>query len=267
MPQDKGEPPNRLPEEPDQPKRAWWDVADRTLAGLGLDVEGAVSDSTRLLPAKVRKFAGERKWPVPREKDDLEAVARLYAPKHSPEWTYIRRCRYALERWGLTKKVRKVKYDRSRLVLKEVEAIVKAGEQAKEELAKVQAAVAVVRTTLLETSQEFDLGFGMIARAFNRKEILPNGEVVTTKMLISAYKNFYDHMHKLGGPITDEMAEEAEEAVFAKAMEASRERIQRTLRTAIPVSATEVAQNATNSTPGVGGSLGLVAGNGSGVAG
>lgn len=248
MDQDRETPPNR----PEKSKSAWHVVADRSLSGLGLDVEGAVTDSTRLLPDKIRRNNGARKYPLPIEKADVEAVARLTAPEHSPEAEYIRRARYNIARKPAVRKIRQIKFDRSALVLKEVAAIVKAGEMAKEELAKVQAAVAVVRTTLLETSQEFDLGFGMIARAFNRNEILPNGEVVSTKMLISAYKNFYDHMAKLGGPITDEMAEEAEEAVFAKAVEASRERIQRTLRTAIDTTASEVPLRG-NSAPVVGG--------------
>lgn len=234
--QDKDEPPNWL-----KPIHTWHEITDRTLESLGIDVDGAKIDPARLLPSEIRP-TGAKEYPLPRDKSDILAICGLGWPYNvdTAYGNYVRRCRYRLANWDVTKKVRVVKYDRSALVLKEVRAIAKARKQADEELAKVQQAVAVVRTTMLETSQEFDTGFGMIARAFNRNEILPNGETVTVKALISAYKNFYDHMHKLGGPITDDMAEEAEEAVFAKAMEASRERIQRTLRTAIPIHAETV---------------------------
>ena len=255
--QEKDEPPNWL-----KPIHTWHEITDRTLESLGIDVDGAKIDPARLLPAKVRLY-GSIRYPLPREKAEIQEILALgiAESKETREGNYVARCRRAIENWGLTKTVRAVKYDRSKLVLKEVRAIAKARKQADEELAKVQQAVAVVRTTMLETSQEFDTGFGMIARAFNRNEVLPNGETVTVKALISAYKNFYDHMHKLGGPITDDMAEEAEEAVFAKAMEASRERIQRTLRTAIPITAVSVADATPSeikdkSSPRVGGVVG-----------
>ena len=217
------------------PMRLWRNIQLRNIETLGLDVEGAKTDQRLLLPAEIRdRTPGHlRHYPLPTEYGELKIIADLpiqnAAPGDGPpEGYYVARCR-----WKLAHKdtPRMKLYDqRVQLASREVKQIQGCKIDARKELAEIKQTAHIVRSTLLNTSADFDMAFGYIARAFNANEPLPSGERVDVRTLISAYKSFYNHIDKLGGPITSEMETEAEEVVFERAVEAARERIARTVR-------------------------------------
>lgn len=242
--QSSGEPPYGLEpgEKPNWllPYEKWSRIAVRTIESLGIDVEGARTDPSRLIPAEVCRKPHARHWPLPESRAELQLIADLPIQsvpdmQGTPAERYVTRARWHLKRHKSIRAGRADKYvQEDRIAAGAIKSIQKAKNVAETEVHKVREVARQVRTTLLDTSIEFDRAFGAIAEAFNDNRPLPSGEVVTIRDIIAAYKGFYAHMDKLGGPITEEMAEEAQEVVFMKAVEASRNRIARTLRAAIP---------------------------------
>ena len=228
-----------------RPISAWTKVSVRSIASLGLNVQGAGVNPTLLLPAEVRKYRySGRNYPLPDSPEELAILDALpimnVASKEAgtQEQRYLSRVRRRLAQNG---KITKPPRSRRVMILdREVREISKCRDLAAAEVEKVRDVVRKARSTLLETAHEFDEAFGMIARAFNTNQPLPNGENITVRELIAAYKSFYTHMDRLGGPITDDMQEEAEEVVFQRAIEAARDRVARTVLTAIESSGTIV---------------------------
>lgn len=217
------------------PMRLWRNIQLRNIETLGLNIEGAKTDQRLLLPAEIRdRTPGHvRHYPLPTTYEELRIVADLPIQnagcRDGPtEGYYVARCRWKLAHKNTP--MMRLYDERAKIALKEVKQIQGCKVDAKKELAEIKQTAHIVRSTLLNTSADFDMAFGYIARAFNANEPLPSGERVDVRTLISAYKSFYNHIDKLGGPITSEMETEAEEVVFERAVEAARERIARTVR-------------------------------------
>src|SRR3990167_2679856 len=125
------------------PMRLWRSIRLRSIETLGLDVEGAKTDSRLLLPEVLRdRTPGHlRHWPLPTERDELKLIADLPIPNASwqdgpPENYYVARCRWKLERFDTTRA--KLYAQRTNLALSEVKKIQNCTVDARKELAEVK---------------------------------------------------------------------------------------------------------------------------------